>query len=100
MSPIFVFINACLFVSAVLFFIKRFRTRRFKRNQAISKPRRRAIGETPFRKNAGRSNLVLHCPPAHFDGHGHRVERALDRESILFSITRNPALAVEKEDAT
>ena len=101
MSPIFIFINGCLFVSALLFFIKHYRAyRRNRKQKAASGPAvkmaRRAIGETPLRKNAGRYDLVLHYPPAHYDGLGHRIERALDRESILFAITRNPALAVEK----
>ncbi len=95
MSPIFLLINGCLFASAVLFFIKRFRARRKKGGQPASHVRR-AVGDTPLRRNAGRPDLVLHYPPAHFDGASYRIERALDRDSILFSITRNPALAVIK----
>ncbi len=101
MSPIFIFINGCLFVSAVLFFVKHYRAyRRRKKQNAKVNPAvntaRRAIGETPMRKNAGRADLVLHYPPAHFDGGGYNTERAFDRESILFSLTRNHTLAVVK----
>ncbi len=101
MSPIFIFINGCLFVSALLFFLKHYRAyRRKKKQQAKVSVKgfvpRRSLGETPLRKNAGRYDLVLHYPPAHYDGRSHQIERALDRESILFAITRNPALAVAK----
>ena len=97
MSPIFIFINGCLFASAVFFLIRRFRTRRRRGNQVRArKDLRRAAGETPFRKAIGKTDLVLYSPPAHFDGRRYRTERALSRESILFSITRNHTLAVKK----
>ncbi len=97
MSPIFIFINGCLFVSAVLFFLKRYRAwQSQKKRGSAPKPTRRVRNETPWRKNAGRADLVLYYPPAHFDGSGYRLDRALNRESILLSITRNSALAIKK----
>ncbi len=99
MSAVFIFINGCLLASAVIFLIGRFRNRKYRKQKiaAQQKAKRRPIGETPFRKKPGGANIVLHYPPAHFDGRRHRAANALDREGILFSITRNPMHAVKKE---
>ncbi len=100
MSPIFIFINGCLAASAIIFFIRRFRSRRRKKYETAAHKgtyKRRSFGETAFRKDAGQTNLVLHCPPAHFNGEGYDLSKALERESILFSITRNPTHAVKKD---
>ncbi len=50
-----------------------------------------------LKPQGGKTALVVHCPPPHFDGERFRVENALNRGGILFSLTRNPTYAVQKE---